>query len=92
MYRSLAQAIAFTSFSATLPRMSSAAMAGTKVSEAMKAPPSASITVIAIGENILPSTPEKVSSGANTRKMIIWPKMVGLIISRLASIVSWSRS
>ena len=28
MYRSLAQAIAFTSFSATLPRMSSAAMAG----------------------------------------------------------------
>jgi hypothetical protein len=39
----------------------------------MNAPPSASITVIAIGENILPSTPVKVSSGAKTRKMIACP-------------------
>ena len=53
--------------------MSSATIAGTKVSERMNAPASASITVIAIGENVLPSTPVKVSKGANTRKMIACP-------------------
>ena len=47
-----------------------ATIAGTKVRERMKAPASASMTVVAMGENILPSTPVKVSSGAKTRKMI----------------------
>jgi hypothetical protein len=37
--------------------------AGTSVSESTKAAASARITVSAIGSNILPSTPEKVSSG-----------------------------
>ena len=53
--------------------MTKATMAGTKVSERTNAPASASITVVAIGPNILPSTPVKVSSGAKTRKMIAWP-------------------
>ena len=48
-------------------------MAGTKVSDRMNAPTSASITVIAIGVNILPSTPVKVRSGAKTSRMIAWP-------------------
>ena len=66
-------AIAQTSFSATFPRISRATKAGTKVIERMKAAARASIRVMAMGEKVLPSTPVKVSSGANTRKIIAWP-------------------
>ena len=48
-----------------------------QVSSATNAEAKASIKVMAIGENIFPSTPLNVSKGANTRKMMIWPKMVG---------------
>ena len=65
--------ISQTSFSATLPRISRATIAGTNVSERIKAAARASIRVMAIGEKVLPSTPWKVSSGAKTRKMIAWP-------------------
>ncbi|OYZ46854.1 MAG: hypothetical protein B7Y31_00395 [Novosphingobium sp. 16-62-11] len=41
--------------------------------ERMNALASASIKVMAIGANVLPSTPWKVSKGMNTRKMIAWP-------------------
>ena len=51
------------SFSSILPTRKAAMAAGTKVSERTKAQASAMITVNAIGSNILPSTPEKVSSG-----------------------------
>lgn len=44
--------------------------AGTKVSDRTKAEASATINVIAIGANVLPSTPWKVSSGTKTRKMM----------------------
>ena len=52
---------------------STAIIAGTKVSDSTKAEASASIIVIAIGENVLPSTPVKVSSGAKVSRMIAWP-------------------
>ena len=48
-------------------------MAGTNVSDSTKADASASISVITIGENILPSTPWNVRHGTNTRKITIWP-------------------
>ena len=51
------------SFSVTLPVMTMAMSAGTKVSDSTKAATSAMITVSAIGSNILPSTPVKVRSG-----------------------------
>ncbi len=51
------------SFSVTLPVMTMAISAGTKVSESTKAATSAMITVSAIGWNIFPSTPVKVSRG-----------------------------
>ena len=56
-------------------------MAGTKVSARMKAATSASMIVIAIGENVLPSTPVNMSSGAKASRMIACPKTVGFIIS-----------
>ncbi len=61
-------------------RTSSAAMAGTKVKEKMKAPASASITVAAMGMKVLPSTPSSSSSGMNTSKMMSWPKPAGRTI------------
>ncbi|GJD74491.1 hypothetical protein CFIICLFH_2725 [Methylobacterium goesingense] len=51
------------SFSVTLPVMTMAIIAGTKVSDSTKAETSAIMTVSAIGSNILPSTPVKVRSG-----------------------------
>ena len=48
-------------------------MAGTKVSESRKADANASIRVMTMGENILPSTPWKVRQGRKTRKMMICP-------------------
>ena len=45
-------------------RTARAVRAGTKVRDSTKAPARANITVAAIGVNILPSTPSKVSSGA----------------------------
>ena len=60
----------FTSFSVSFLLSSTAIIAGTKVNERTKAEASASIIVIAMGENVLPSTPVKVSSGAKTRKMM----------------------
>ncbi len=80
------------SFSVTLPRISSAISAGTKLSDRMKAAAKASMMVMAIGVKVLPSTPVNISSGMNTRKMMAWPYTVGLIISWLASVVSSSRS
>ena len=50
-------------FSCTRPVTAIAIMAGTKVSESTKADDKAMMTVSAIGSNILPSTPENVSSG-----------------------------
>ena len=38
----------------------------------------------AIGSNILPSTPLKVSSGTQTRMMIAWPYTAGPILSSAA--------
>ena len=51
------------SVSVTLPVITMAIMAGTKVSERTKAATNAMMTVSAIGSNILPSTPVKVRSG-----------------------------
>ena len=51
------------SFSVTLPVTTMATIAGTKVRERTKAAARAMMTVSAIGSNILPSTPVKVSSG-----------------------------
>ena len=48
--------------------------------------------VMAIGENVLPSTPVNISSGANASRMIAWPNTVGLTISCEACMVSSSRS
>ncbi len=47
-------------------------IAETKVSDRTKAQASATISVVAIGENVLPWTPGKVSSGTKTRKMMSW--------------------
>ena len=52
------------SFSSTRLLSQIAIAAGTKVSDRTKAKTSAMMTVSAIGSNILPSTPVKVSSGA----------------------------
>ena len=51
------------SFSSTRFESQIAIAAGTKVSERMKANPSAMMTVSAIGMKVLPSTPLSVSSG-----------------------------
>ena len=51
------------SFSCTRPVTAIATIAGTKVRESTNAVASAMITVIAIGMNVLPSTPVKVRSG-----------------------------
>ena len=48
-------------------------MAGTKVSESTKAEARASIRVMTMGENILPSTPWNVRHGRKTRKITTWP-------------------
>jgi len=47
-----------------------AIIAGTNVSDRMKAEARASMTVMAMGVKVLPSTPVKVRRGAKTRKMI----------------------
>ena len=52
------------SFSSTLPAKNAAMAAGTKVNDSTNAKMSAMMTVSAIGSNILPSTPVKVSNGA----------------------------
>ena len=52
-----ARGSATLSFSATLPVITMAIIAGTKVSDRTKAATSAMMTVSAIGANILPSTP-----------------------------------
>ena len=52
------------SFSSTRLLSQIAIAAGMKVSDKMKANTRAMITVSAIGSNILPSTPVKVSNGA----------------------------
>lgn len=62
--------ISHTSFSATLPRIRMATSAGTSVIARTNAATSASMIVIAIGENVLPSVPVNVSSGANASRMI----------------------
>ena len=49
-----------TSFSVIFLFNNTAIMAGTKVSDRTKAEASASMTVIAMGEKVLPSTPENV--------------------------------
>ena len=49
--------------SETLPVTRSATAAGTNVTESTAAPASAISTVSAIGVNILPSTPVRVSTG-----------------------------
>ena len=69
-YFALNQRIGRTSVSLTLPVTKSATMAGTKVIDRTNALASATISVIAIGAKVLPSTPWKVRSGTNTRKMI----------------------
>ena len=51
------------SCSDTFPRTSSATAAGTNVIDRTAAAPSANSTVIAIGVNILPSTPASVRIG-----------------------------
>jgi hypothetical protein len=53
--------------------MSNAARAGTNVRDNTNADARASINVITMGENILPSTPWKVRHGTKTRKITIWP-------------------
>ena len=72
-YFALNQRIGRTSVSLTRPVTHSAIIAGTKVSDSTNAEASASISVIAIGAKVLPSTPWKVSSGTKTRKMMAWP-------------------
>ncbi|KEZ12189.1 hypothetical protein CP98_05125 [Sphingobium yanoikuyae] len=91
-YFRLNQRIGFTSVSLTLPFTTIAIMAGMKVIESTNAEARASISVVAIGENVLPSTPSKVRSGTKTRKMISCPNTVGLTISCAASRVSSMRS
>lgn len=51
------------SFSSTLLESHMAIMAGTKVSDRMKANPKAMMTVSAIGTKVFPSTPVNASSG-----------------------------
>ncbi len=51
------------SFSATRSPINSATAAGTKVTDSSMAPASASTTVMAIGWNILPSTPDSARIG-----------------------------
>ncbi len=58
-----AQPIRRFSFSATRSPMPSATAAGTKVTDSTMAAASASTTVIAIGWNILPSTPDSAKIG-----------------------------
>ena len=72
-YRALIQRIGRTSVSLTGPRMTSAIIAGTKVSDSTKAQARAIIRVVAMGAKVLPSMPWKVSNGAKTRKMIACP-------------------
>ena len=72
-YFSLNQRIGFTSVSLTFPLITMAIIAGIKVIERMKAEARAIMSVTAIGEKVLPSTPWKVSNGTNTRKMMSCP-------------------
>ncbi|MNK80860.1 hypothetical protein D3C87_1005910 [compost metagenome] len=62
-YQRRAQPITRFSFSATRSPMHSATAAGTKVTDRISAPSSASTTVFAIGWNILPSTPVSARIG-----------------------------
>ena len=62
-YLRLSHVMIRPSFSSTGFDSQMASMAGTKVSERMKAKTSAMMTVIAIGVKVLPSTPVSVSSG-----------------------------
>ena len=62
-YRSASLRTSLFGFSCTRPVTAIAIIAGTNVSESTNAESKAMMTVSAIGSNILPSTPENVSSG-----------------------------
>lgn len=80
------------SCSATGPRSASATAAGTKVSDSTSAAVSASTTVMAIGWNILPSTPVSANTGRYTAVMMPTPNSDGRITSLVASNTTSSRS
>ena len=69
-----------------------ATAAGMKVTERIMAPNRASITVYAMGWNILPSTPVKVRMGRYTAMMMKTPKMLGRATSLVAEITMANRS
>jgi hypothetical protein len=62
--------------------------AGTKVSDSIIAPVSASTTVIAIGWNIFPSMPVRAKIGRYTAAMMPRPNRLGRITSAVADAVS----
>ncbi len=72
--------------------MNSATAAGTKVTDRIIAPSSASTTVSAMGWNMRPSTPLRAKIGRYTTMMISWPKSSGRRASRAAAKTSWKRS
>ena len=79
-------------FSVTGPLNSKATAAGTKVTDSRIALSRAITTVMAIGWNILPSTPSRAKIGAYTAVIINTPNNAGRMTSRVASNTSCRRS
>ena len=71
--------------------MNRATAAGTKVTDRIIAPSSASTTVSAMGWNMRPSTPVSAKMGRYTTMMMSWPNSSGRR-ARAAAKTSWKRS
>ena len=91
-YADLAKRMKRLSFSRMLPVSSSEHSAGISVSDSTKAPPRASMTVMAMGWNIFPSIPVSARIGRYTSVMISTPKNIGLPTCSPASCTAARRS
>ncbi len=80
------------SFSSIRPVSNNATAAGIKVNESTKADNKAIITAIAIGVNILPSTPVSARIGKLTKMTTSTLIKLGVNTSRVAEKTIWNRS